>query len=237
MKNILIIKAMAILALLSADQNGSGASTDCFHTKSVPETMENPVADDENFVNGLDNFILYCPARDGDKAAKKLSMATCGKNFDVFALYYMSGTVVAIDDLSDGHKSIAMEGGRISESSNPGCSYPLIGVNGNGSIKTAEYVIAAHDFTGDDSPELLIAVRDKATSGMAVYILEYVDGAYWRTIGSMVSKGKGIDECRIFRQTVSFKSEASGTLYTWTCHNGHFDFLASNHLDDPAKLY
>jgi hypothetical protein len=113
----------------------------------------------------------------------------------------------------------------------------LIGISGNGSLKSAEYVVGAHDFTGDNNPELLIAVRDQTNHGIAVYIVECQKGVQWQTIGAMVSKDKGIEECRVFRQTVSFKSESTGTLYTWTCHDGHFDFLASNHVDDPTKLF
>jgi hypothetical protein len=240
MKKLLITSTITILTLLCIGRNDSGAETAGNYAKAVPISSpktETATASDENFVTGLENYILYCPANDGDKASKKLSMSTCGQSFDIFAFFYQSGTLVAINNLANGHKTIAMENGKIAVASTVKYNYPLIGISGNGSLKSAEYVVGAHDFTGDNNPELLIAVRDHTNHGIAVYIVECQKGVQWQTIGAMVSKDKGIEECRVFRQTVSFKSESTGTLYTWTCHDGHFDFLASNHVDDPTKLF
>jgi len=240
MKKLLISSTITILTLLCFGRNDSGAEEVGYYAKDVPISnarTETATASDENFVTGLDNFILYCPANDGEKASNKLSMTTERQSFNIFAFFFQTGTVVAIKNVANEHNTVAMENGKIAVASSVRYSYPLIGISGNGSLKSAEYVIGAHDFTGDNNPELLIAVRDQANHGIAVYILKCINGFEWQTIGAMVSKDKGIEECRVFRQTVSFKSESTGTLYTWTCHDGHFDFLASNHVDDPTKLF
>ncbi len=52
----------------------------------------------------------------------------------------------------------------------------------------------------------------------------------------MVTKGKGLGGCRIFRQALTMK-DAAGILYTWTCHGSSFDFLSSDKVNDPTVLY
>ena len=55
----------------------------------------------------------------------------------------------------------------------------------------------------------------------------------WEQIGTVGARGD-VEEIRVFRQALTVKDKTSGTLYTWTCHDGRFDFKSSAGGPDPA---
>ena len=94
-----------------------------------------------------------------------------------------------------------------------------------------EALSGIHDFTGDGQPELLAAYR---RSGIVLaYIYEFRHGA-WTLIGKVGATGDGVSEIRVFRQALTIKDKDSGTLHTWTCHGGRFDFKSSAGCPDPT---
>lgn len=117
-----------------------------------------------------------------------------------------------------------------------GANYPKIGFEGGKELTTNEYAVGTHDFTDDAQPELVVSVRSATGDGLAIYIFQ-LNEASWKCIGEMVTVGHGIKSGRMFRQTATLKDPSTGVLYTWTYHNGHFDFLSSDHVDDPTVLY
>jgi len=104
------------------------------------------------------------------------------------------------------------------------------------SVIPGEYVIGYHDFTGDNSPELAIGVRDASKGIVELFILQF-DGTSWKSIGEIAVKGEGVSMVRIFRQAVTVKNPGNGVLYTWTFHYGKFDFKASDGSADPSVLF
>ena len=96
-----------------------------------------------------------------------------------------------------------------------------------------EFLVAPWDFTNDGIPEVLFAVR--SGNSLKITVLSR-QGEGWRIIGEMTTVGKGIRESRVFRQALTMKHPSSGVLYTWTCHDGRFDFLSSDRRNDPADL-
>jgi hypothetical protein len=103
-------------------------------------------------------------------------------------------------------------------------------------IVPGEYVVGYHDFTGDNSPELTIGVRDAGKGLVEIFVLQY-DGTSWKSIGEIAAKGEGVSVIRIFRQAITVKNPKSGALYTWTWHSGKFDFKASDGTSDPSVLF
>ena len=93
-------------------------------------------------------------------------------------------------------------------------------------------LIGAHDFTNDGTPELVVATRGEGIVKALIYRL--ADGT-WELIGTVGARGD-VEEIRVFRQALTVKDKTAGTLYTWTCHNGVFDFLSSDHRDNPDDL-
>ena len=91
-------------------------------------------------------------------------------------------------------------------------------------------LIGTHDFTDDGVPELLIATRGNGMVKAQVY---RQTGQTWTLLGTVGVRGD-VDEIRVFRQAVTVKDRTSGTLYTWTCHGGRFDFKSSAGGPDPA---
>lgn len=91
-------------------------------------------------------------------------------------------------------------------------------------------LIGAHDFTDDGTPELVVATRGDGMVKAQIYRLT---GGSWNLIGTVGAKGD-VEEIRVFRQALTVKDKTSGTLYTWTCHNGQFDFKSSAGGPDPA---
>lgn len=177
------------------------------------------------FVKGLDAFTEYNPGQEG----ATLSFTTKGRSFKAVALWYGSSVSVAVEDDS-GQRTIIYKDGAPSG----GSELPKIGFSGSTESKSNSYIIGVHDFTNNGNAELTVAVTD-GSDGIAIYVFEY-DGYNWKPVGSMVTKGKGLGGCRIFRQALTMK-DRSGVLYTWTCHGGRFDFLSSDKVNDPSKLY
>ena len=88
----------------------------------------------------------------------------------------------------------------------------------------------AHDLTDDGTPELVVATRGEGMVKAQIYRLS---GGTWEQIGTVGARGD-VEEIRVFRQALTVKDKTSGTLYTWTCHNGRFDFKSSAGGPDPA---
>ena len=108
-------------------------------------------------------------------------------------------------------------------------------VTGGGQVLLAnapagDTLIGAHDFTDDGVPELVIATRGNKVVKAQVYSLK---GGTWALLGTVGARGD-VDEIRVFRQALTVKDRTSGTLYTWTCHGGRFDFKSSAGGPDPA---
>ena len=190
-------------------------------------------AQSKSFVLGLQQSVEYSVAKDGEDGASVLDFQTKGRDFKAMAFYYQNGAVVSVEDIKDGRRALVVLGGKLNLKSCLPYTRPDVGVPG---VK-ATYSIGIHDFTNDGFPALVIGIRDDAGDAMAVYILEYGGTSGWYSIGEMVTQGKGIHEARVFRQAVSFKDASSGVMSTWTYHEGKFDFLSSDHADDPSKLF
>ena len=91
-------------------------------------------------------------------------------------------------------------------------------------------LLGAHDFTDDGGPELVVGTRGAGLVKAQVYRLA---GGKWTLVGIVGARGD-VEEIRVFRQAMTVKDKASGTLYTWTCHGGKFDFKSSSGGADPA---
>lgn len=152
-----------------------------------------------------------------------------GKSFKAMSLWHNNGAVIAVE--GPGGCVIAYEGGKPRGMSS---SAPRIGFSGASESRANRYQVGIHDFTNDGNPDLVIAVSDGA-DGLGVYVLTW-DGSGWKPIGEMVTAGKGVGGCRVFRQALTMKAP-DGVLYSWTCHGSQFDFLSSDHKDDPRDLY
>ena len=164
----------------------------------------------EPFVKGLESCFTYVPATEG----------AAGKSLRV----NVSGQEVILHAMGSGNElMVVMEGVRESRP----VLYRETWSEGD------EYLVAVHDFSGDGVPEILVAVR--GNDHLSVRILDLRSGGK-TVLGEMVSQGHGIREARVFRQAVTMKCPQNNVLYTWTCHNGVFDFLSSDHRDNPADL-
>lgn len=164
----------------------------------------------EPFVKGLETCFTYVPATESD----------AGKNLRV----NVSGQVVTIQARGSGKElMVVMEGALESRP----VLYRETWSEGD------EYLVAVHDFSGDGVPEILVAVR--GNDHLRIRILDLYSGGK-TVLGEMVSQGHGIREARVFRQAVTMKCPQNNVLYTWTCHNGVFDFLSSDHRDNPSDL-
>lgn len=186
------------------------------------------------FISGIDNSYVFSAAQCGS-AGKTASFTTEGKSFKAITFYYDNSTVTAVEDAA-GKRSILFMNGKPTVQTSGGANYPKIGFEGGKELTTNEYAVGTHDFTDDAQPELVVSVRSATGDGLAIYIFQ-LNEASWKCIGEMVTVGHGIKSGRMFRQTVTIKDPSKGVLYTWTFHNGHFDFLSSDHVDDPTVLY
>ena len=186
------------------------------------------------FISGMEGGFTFSAAKCGS-AGKATSLTISGKTFKIITFYYNDSAVTAVEDAS-GRRNVLFIGGKPNMPTSSGVEYPKIGFNGNQEMKTNEYTVGPHDFTDDGQPELVIAVRSASGDGLAAYVFCYMNGS-WRCLGEMVTSGHNIRSCRVFRQTLTLKNAESGVLYTWTCHDGHFDFLSSDHVNDPSTLY
>ena len=162
------------------------------------------------FVKGLETYFTFVPATEG----------AAGKSLCV----NVSGQEVTVRAMARGNElTVVMEGARESRP----VLYRETWSEGD------EYQVAVHDFSGDGVPEILVAVR--GNDHLSVRILDLRSGGK-TVLGEMVSRGHGIREARVFRQAVTMKCPQNNVLYTWTCHNGSFDFLSSDHRDNPSDL-
>lgn len=186
------------------------------------------------FISGIDNSYVFSAAQCGS-AGKTASFTTEGKSFKAITFYYDNSTVTAVEDAA-GKRSILFMNGKPTVQTSGGANYPKIGFEGGKELTTNEYAVGTHDFTDDAQPELVVSVRSATGDGLAIYIFQ-LNEASWKCIGEMVTVGHGIKSGRTFRQTATLKDPSTGVLYTWTYHNGHFDFLSSDHVDDPTVLY
>lgn len=186
------------------------------------------------FISGIDNSYVFSAAQCGS-AGKTASFTTEGKSFKAITFYYDNSTVTAVEDAA-GKRSVLFMNGKPTVQTSGGANYPKIGFEGGKELNTNEYAVGTHDFTDDAQPELVVSVRSATGDGLAIYIFQ-LNEASWKCIGEMVTVGHGIKSGRMFRQTVTLKDPSTGVLYTWTYHNGHFDFLSSDHVDDPSVLY
>ena len=149
-------------------------------------------------------------------------------------ILYWQGHAVAAVDGGNG-RSVVFQGTKPSGASpSSGFTIPDIGGHGGTSLRSNEYVLAAHDFSGDGQPELLLGVRDRKGDGLAVFVFKQDNGA-WHCVGEMATKGHGITQARVFRQTLSFK--AGAVMHTWTWHDVRFDYLSSDKANDLGKLF
>lgn len=196
-----------------------------FATNSVAQT---------SFVTGLEGGFTFSAAQCGD-AAKSFSFTTGGHIFKVLTFYYYGSTLTAVENAA-GKRTILFVNGKPNMPTSSGKSYPTIGFSGNSELKTNEYTVGAHDFTDDGEMELVIGVRTKDGDGQAIYIFAFASNQ-WKCLGEMVIKDREVRSSRVFRQTVTIKDAATSVLYTWTYHGGHFDFLSSDHQNDPDALY
>lgn len=185
-------------------------------------------------VFGLDGDFVFSAKKCGN-AAKSLSFNISGKPFKVLTFYYEGSTLTAVEDAS-GKRKVLFMNGKPNMATSSGCSYPKIGFENGKELETNEYTIGHHDFTNDGQDELVVIVKSADNDGFAVYIFGFT-GADWKCIGEMVTAGHDIRFCRIFRQTVTLKDGASSVLYTWTWHDGRFDFLSSDKVNDFTVLY
>ncbi len=187
-----------------------------------------------SFITGLENEFTFSAAQCGD-AAKSLSFTTGGRTFKVLTFYYNGSTLTAVEDAS-GKRTILFIGGKPNMPTSSGKTYPALGFSGNSENKTNEYSVGTHDFTDDGEVELVIGVKTSSGDGQAIYVFSFSSGK-WSCLGEMVVKGREIRSSRVFRQTLTIKDAATSVLYTWTYHGGHFDFLSSDHQNDPEALY
>ena len=91
------------------------------------------------------------------------------------------------------------------------------------SFDTADLLLGIHDFTGDQTPELIVG--EKLPDGVKAHVLRWKEGA-WKEIGAPALAGG--TECRIFRQALTIKDPATGVLHTWTWHGDRFDYKSSD---------
>ncbi len=192
-------------------------------------------AQGSTFISGLEGGYSFIADKCGT-AGKTMSFSTSGKTFKVLSFYYDSSTVTAMEDEAGRRSVLFMDGKPNMAVSTPGADYPKVGFQGGKELKTNEYAVGPHDFTDDGQPELVIGVRSASGEGFAIYVFGFT-GAGWKCMGEMVTSGHDIRFSKVFRQTVTIKDAATGVLYTWTCHDGHFDFLSSDHVNNPGSLY
>ena len=184
-------------------------------------------------VTGLESGYPF-RAEDCADAGKSLSFSLSGKTFRLITLYF-DGSAVSVAENPDKSRTVLFSKGRPAVSGLSGGEPVQIGFSEGIELKTNEYCVGVHDFTGDSQPEVVIGVRADEGAGFAVYVFQYA-GNSWKCIGNMTARRHAIRSCRVFRQTVTMKDADSGVLYTWTYHGGTFDFLSSDNANDPSAL-
>lgn len=186
----------------------------------------------QSFIKGTDKSNTYSFATDGKDGAKALNFTSKSIEFKALGFYNNNSVNISVENAKDGKRTLVVLDGKFNLQTSSGTSALPVGAS---DLASTDYEFAIHDFTDDGFPELIVGLRNKNTDEISIHILEYGGSAGWYSIGEMVSKGKKIDEARVFRQAVTFKSGA-GVMYTWTFHDDHFSFLSSDHENDPEKL-
>jgi len=149
----------------------------------------------------------------GDMETKTFVIGLTNYYFgDAGSLSFRSGGVPVTVTLSGGRVQVGTE--LLLEQAPPGNA--LVGV---------------HDFTGDGLPEILTAIRGEGFVKAQVF---RCSGGSWHLLGTIGARGD-VEEIRVFRQALTVKDRTSGALYTWTCHDGRFDFKSSVGGPDPAS--
>ena len=166
-----------------------------------------------NFAIGIDNY-LHVSAASGGKAA--FDFSTRGQAFKAIA---EDGTISVGETCLLRHFAPTM-------TAEPALEIPAF-------TEKAEIIIGIHDFTGNREPELVVALRDRSTEGLVVYVYSFENEA-WKAIGTIAAFGPEVRECRIFRQVITI--EAGTNLYTWTYRGGKFVFRSSTGSKDPSSL-
>jgi len=186
----------------------------------------------QGFTKGADKSVTYSLTANGKDGSSSLSFATKGVDFRILGFYYEDGVVISIENVKDGKRTLAVMDGKFNLKTSTGSDALAVGA---ADITKNDYEFSIHDFTDDGFPEIIISIRNKTTDEISVHVLEYSGAAGWYSIGEMASRGKKIEETRVFRQALTMKSPA-GVLYTWTFHDDHFSFLSSDHNNDPDAL-
>jgi hypothetical protein len=222
--------SLGMLSIVSCTDSSARALND--KALAYMAASEASPANGDVFVKGLDGCITYCPAVDGE-GGRQFGFSSGGQEFKVSAIWYGGCVVVAVEG-DNSRRDILYIKGKVAKKSVAGFPYPLIGFSKSGEAKDNEYVIGAHDFTNDGSPELVVAHRDAAGVGIAIFVFQF-DGGSWFPIGEIVTNGKGLGSPRVFRQAITLRSDE--TLYTWTFHGSKFDFAASDGTASPKQLF
>lgn len=83
-----------------------------------------------------------------------------------------------------------------------------------------EVVVGTHDFTGNGTPELVVARRNNSLVALSLYRLQ---GGKWLPAGQ-TDPVEG-SQMRVFRQVVSVRN--GDTLHSWTWHGNGFDYKSN----------
>ena len=83
-----------------------------------------------------------------------------------------------------------------------------------------DVVVGIHDFTGNRTPELVVARRNKSLVMLSLYKLS--DGQWIPAGHTEPVEGS---EMRVFRQVVSVRS--GNVLHSWTWHGNQFDYKSN----------
>lgn len=190
-------------------------------------------ADKDVFIAGIDDAAVTFSPSYNKEFSDVLTVNSHGKTFKV--MFSWNGSNMSLVCKKDGGSSqYIYDRGKIVGNSVVPFRYPEIGIVGGKDIVQNRYLIATHDFTNDGNPDLLLAVNDGG-DGYGIFIFDY-NGSAWMPVGEIVTKGKGLGGCRIFRQAVTLKDK-SGVMYSWTCRGSYFEFLSSNHNNDASALF
>ena len=105
---------------------------------------------------------------------------------------------------------------------------PMVSVDGVSMEKNdGETVIGIHDFTGNRTPELVVARRTQ--EGIAVTLYSLSAGTWSRLAAVGIP---GVKEVRVFRQVLS--ARRGEVLSSWTWHTDRFDYKASDGSPEPS---
>lgn len=186
-----------------------------------------------NFVIGLDNYLRFTATGSGSAG---FDFSTKGKSFKAL----VKGQQIEIAETGGATTVVYANAAFQLAPARPSLGIPAVGVSASGKpLDSNGIVIGVHDFTNDREPELVVALRDISGSGahgngLVVYVLEFKDGK-WRSCGEIAAFGKGVEECRVFRQVITI--EDGSNFYNWTYRGSGFDFRGNGKSSDPASAF